>query len=279
MDAQWSDDFHHALHAVLTGEHDGYYADYGRLADIASAFRRGFVYTGQHSAYRRNEHGAPLPPGVRADQLLGYLQDHDQVGNRARGERISALTAPGLLYVGAALVLTSPFTPMLFMGEEWGATTPWQYFTDHDTDSLASVVRDGRRQEFASFGWDPEQVPDPQDVATFNRSRLDWREPERSPHRELFEWYRSLIRLRRQWPDLRDGDFASVDVRYDEDARWMLVRRGRLVVACNFAAHPQQIHLDDAATSPRVLLSSDPASVAKNGQFELLPHSVVIGLG
>src|SRR3954454_4475787 len=202
MDAQWSDDFHHALHAVLTGETDGYYADFGSLAHLATALTQGFVFTGQHCEYRGTTHGAPLPSSTSGHQLLGYLQDHDQVGNRARGDRMTALTTTGLLYVGAALVLTSPFPPMLFMGEEWGASTPWQYFTDHGNDELAEAVRDGRRAEFAAFGWRPEDVPDPQDIATFRRSQLNWDEVDTSPHRELLDWHRRLIQLRKSQPDL-----------------------------------------------------------------------------
>ena len=153
VDAQWSDDFHHALQQLLTGETAGYYEDFGTLDDLATALSRGFVYAGQYSAYRDRRHGRPLPPTVVGHQLLGYAQDHDQIGNRARGDRLAALVSTELLKVAAAIVLTSPFTPMLFMGEEWGASTPWQYFTDHQNDELAEAVRTGRRDEFTAFGW------------------------------------------------------------------------------------------------------------------------------
>jgi maltooligosyltrehalose trehalohydrolase len=278
MAAQWSDDFHHALHAVLTGETDGYYADFGRVADVATALTHGFVYTGQYSAYRERSYGAPLPPGTSGHRLIGYLQNHDQIGNRARGERSGTLMPIGLLQIGAALVLTSPFTPMLFMGEEWGASTPWQYFTDHEDPSLAEAVRGGRRAEFAAFGWAPREVPDPQSPATFERSRLDWSEVDREPHRSLLAWYRDLIRLRKQWPDLQDGDLSRVAVSYDEDARWLVMRRGRIAVMCNLADAPQVVPLEDGDETPRMLLASTGPISADSGSWLLAAQSVGVAL-
>jgi maltooligosyltrehalose trehalohydrolase len=172
FDAQGNEDFHHALHAVLTGERSGYYADFGTLQDLTTALAQGFVYAGRHSASRGRRHGRP-PSGLGGHAFVGCLQNHDQVGNRARGERTSHLLSPGRLRIGAALVLTAPFVPMLFQGEEWGAATPFQYFTDHDDPELARAVREGRRQEFVAFGWDPEPIPDPQTPAPFERSKLD----------------------------------------------------------------------------------------------------------
>jgi maltooligosyltrehalose trehalohydrolase len=266
LHAQWSDDFHHALHAALTGERDGYYVDFGPLADLATALTAGYVYAGRYSAYRQRRHGAPyagadgrLLPGNR---LLGYAQDHDQIGNRARGERLSALVPTGLLRVAAALVLTAPFTPMLFMGEEWGATTPWQYFTDHEDPALAEAVRRGRREEFAAFGWDPEQVPDPQDPATFERSRLDWSELVREPHAGLLRWHAELIRLRREWPELTDGRLDRVAVSFDEEHRWLAVRRGRILVAANLADVPAVV---PAPGGSRVLLASGEVGIDERG--------------
>jgi maltooligosyltrehalose trehalohydrolase len=283
MDAQWSDDFHHALHAALTGERDGYYGDFGALAGIAAALTDGFVYTGQHSAYRGRPHGAPLPPETSGHRLLGYLQNHDQIGNRARGERTSALLSTGLLQIGAALVLTSPFTPMLFMGEEWGATTPWQYFTDHEDKELAAAVRDGRRSEFAAFGWAPDDVPNPQDATTFERSRLDWTERTQELHRTLLEWHRALIRLRMEWPELRDGDLRKVKVQYDEEARWLTVLRGRIAVICNLSDKVQAVPLpipaaDTGLHQPRVLLASTPPMGTAGSEWVVSPQSVVLAL-
>jgi maltooligosyltrehalose trehalohydrolase len=231
-DAQWSDDFHHALHAALTGERDGYYADFGPLACVAQALDGVFVYDGQHSAYRGRRHGRPVGDLPRT-AFFGYLQDHDQVGNRALGERSAHLLSPGLLKVAAALVLTAPFVPMLFMGEEWGASTPWQYFTDHDDPALADAVRKGRREEFRGFAWD--EVPDPQDPATFERSRLRWAEVAEPRHAELLDWHRRLIALRREV--LTDSWLAHTTI--DEKARTLVVERGDVVVLANLSGEPR----------------------------------------
>src|SRR5262249_44186453 len=152
----------------------------------------------------QRKHGRSLgdAPGYK---LLGYLQNHDQVGNRARGERIGHLVSDGLARIGAALVFVSPFVPMLFQGEEWNATAPFQYFTDHQNAELPEAVRKGRREEFRAFGWEPDDVPDPQAEATYRNSQLDWSELARAPHREMFAFYRALAQLRRQTPDLLDG--------------------------------------------------------------------------
>jgi maltooligosyltrehalose trehalohydrolase len=234
LDAQWSDDFHHALHTVLTGERSGYYADFGSLADLAQALRQAFVYDGRQSGYRQRRHGRS-PSGLSGHRFLGYLQNHDQVGNRAQGERISQLVDTGLLKVGAALVLTSPFVPMLFMGEEWGAGTPFLFFSDHQDPAVAAATSQGRVREFAAFGWRPEEVPDPQSEETFLRSKLDWTELSHEPHAEILDWYRRLVQLRRSYPELRDGDLGRVKVDFDETERWLTLERGRVKLRCNFA--------------------------------------------
>ena len=226
-DAQWSDDFHHALHAAMTGERDGYYADFGPAEHVAKALRSAYVYDGQHSAYRGRRHGR-RPVGLPATAFLGYLQTHDQVGNRAFGERSSLLLSREQAEVAAALVLTAPFVPMLFMGEEWGATTPWLYFTDHDDPAVADAVREGRREEFAAFGWD--DVPDPQDPATFARSKLDWSATDAG----LLAWHRDLVAFRRANPSLRDGSFADVSVTGDA----LTVERGGYVVVADLRGEP-----------------------------------------
>ena len=232
LHAQWSDDFHHALHAVLTGETEGYYGDFGALGDIAAALTRAFVYDGRHSRHRGRRHGRPTS-GLSGTRFLGYLQNHDQVGNRAAGDRIGHAAGPELQKVGAALVLTSPFIPMLFQGEEWGASSPFQYFTDHTEPELADAVREGRKSEFAAFGWDPADVPDPQDPGTFLRSKLRWEERTEPVHADVERWYRELLKLRRARPGLRDGRMHDVEVRTDEDAGTLVVRRDGLVVCCN----------------------------------------------
>jgi maltooligosyltrehalose trehalohydrolase len=266
-DAQWSDDYHHALHTVLTGEKAGYYTDFGSLAQVATALERAFVYAGEFSAHRGRAHGRP-PAGIPAWRFLGYLQDHDQIGNRAVGERSSHLMSGGRLKAGAALVLLAPFTPMLFMGEEWGASSPFQYFTDHRDPALGRLVSEGRRREFASFGWQPEDVPDPQDPATFERSKLRWDEVASTPHAELLQWHKDLIALRRSLPALTDGRFPA-QVRFDEVAGWLWFRRGNVTVAANVGAAP--VALDLPGT---VVLASEPGVVG--APVVLAPDSVAV---
>ncbi|MER7187287.1 malto-oligosyltrehalose trehalohydrolase [Streptomyces hyaluromycini] len=246
LDAQWSDDFHHALHAALTGESQGYYADFARapFAALAKTLTGGYFHDGTYSSFRGRRHGRPLDRAqVAGHRLLGYTQTHDQIGNRAQGDRLSAILSPGLLACAAALVLTAPFTPMLFMGEEWAAGSPWQFFTDHTDPDLADAVRRGRRREFAAHGWAEEDVPDPQDPATRERSCLDWSEPEREPHARVLAWYRRLIALRHEQPDLTDPDLADTKVAYDEAARWLAFRRGDVRVAVNLGKEPAAIPL------------------------------------
>jgi len=272
VDAQWSDDFHHALHAVLTGERIGYYADFGSVAQLAKALRQAFVYDGGYSEHRRRRHGR-TPVGIPATRFLEYLQDHDQVGNRAQGERTSMLLPPGLLKVAAALVLLGPSVPMLFQGEEWGASTPFQYFTDHDDPELGRAVTEGRHREFASFGWDPEEVPDPQDPETFRRSKLRWDEVAEPGHADLLDWHRRLIALRRATPALTDGRFDDVSVDYDEAARWLVYTKGPLTVACNLGDREATVAVP-ASSEPVLASFAEPKVV--DGRLALPGQSVVI---
>jgi maltooligosyltrehalose trehalohydrolase len=243
LDAQWSDNFHHALHAVLTGEREGYYEDFGSLADLAEAFEGAWVRPGRYSAHRDRVHGRPHG-GLPGWRFLAYSQNHDQVGNRAAGDRPTATLSPGRARIAAALTLLSPFVPMLFQGEEWGASTPFQYFTSHEDHELGRAVAQGRRSEFAAFGWKPEDVPDPQDQATFARSKLDWRELEQAPHRELLDWYRALLRLRRTVPDLGAGPLTAVYATADEASGRLVVRRGRAVIDVDLAADAMRVVVD-----------------------------------
>lgn len=274
LDAQWSDDFHHALHTVLTGERDGYYADFGTLADLAKAIERVFVYDGRYSAFRGRRHGRP-PRGLSGHRFLGYLQNHDQIGNRAKGERSSHLMNPARLKIAAALVFTAPFIPMLFQGEEWGASSPFLYFTDHEDTELGRAVSKGRREEFAGFGWDPEEIPDPQARESFERSRLDWNEIHRQPHAELIEWHRSLIRLRRQVPDLADGRLDRVRVRFDEQANWFILERGSVTVVCNLARQTQLVPAAEERFRS-LIIGSTLEIQPRSGGLELPPDSVAI---
>jgi maltooligosyltrehalose trehalohydrolase len=249
--AQWSDDFHHALHATLTGEGQGYYGDFAAagLSGLAKTLTGAFFHDGAWSSFRRRHHGRPVDTGVLPGwKFLGYLQDHDQIGNRAIGDRISASLSPDLLAVGATILLTSPFTPMLFMGEEWGASTPWQFFTSHTDPEIGRATAVGRKGEFAAHGWDADEVPDPQDPETFTRSKLDWSEVTEEPHDRLLAVHRALLALRRAHPDLVDPDLSAVEVGWDDADRWLLVRRGSLRVVANLADQPREVDLDRSAT-------------------------------
>ena len=278
LTAQWDDDIHHALHALLTGERQGYYADFGSLATLAKALTGAFVHDGSYSSFRGRLHGRRVnrddTPGYR---FVAFLQDHDQVGNRALGDRLSGgpdALPPELLKVGAALLLTAPFTPMLWMGEEWGASTPWQFFTSHPEPELAASVAAGRRDEFAGHGWATGDVPDPQDPATFERSKLDWSELDDDKHADVLDFYRRLLALRRSRPELSDPRLDLVEVGYDEGARWLVVYRAALRVAVNLAAERQEVPLDGTPMS--VLLASRPGFVYRDGVIELEPASAAV---
>ena len=273
--AQWSDDFHHALHGVLTGERDGYYSDFGSLADLSKALRQAFVYDGRYSPFRRRPHGR-RPHGISGHAFLGYLQNHDQIGNRAIGERSSHLLNVGRLKIAAALILTAPFVPMLFQGEEWGATAPFLYFTNHEDPELGRSVTEGRRREFSAFGWDPADVPDPQARETFQLSKLDWSELDEERHADLLEWHCWLIQLRRKVPALSDGCLDGVEVNFDETAKWFVVKRGAVVVACNLNSISQNISAQFPLGSEILLASDDLVRVTPDGGIQLPADSVAI---
>ena len=227
-DAQWADEFHHALHVLLTGERDGYYADFGALADLAKAFRRPFVYDGQYSPVRRRCFGAPADDRPPA-QFVVFDQNHDQVGNRAFGDRMPQALRP----LAAFCTLLSPFTPMLFMGEEYGEDAPFQFFTDHIDEAIARATRDGRRREFAAFDSFAAELPDPQDPRTFERSRLT-----RRVHEPTAACYRALLRARRSLS-------GEAEVDFDEHHRWLRVRRSGGELLCNFAVDCVQLPIEE----------------------------------
>jgi maltooligosyltrehalose trehalohydrolase len=274
LDAAWADEWHHALHAVLTGERSGYYADFGSFSLLAKALRQAWAYDGTWSTERGRTHGRS-PRGLPGAAFVVAAQNHDQVGNRAGGDRLGALVSPGRLRIAAALLLTSPFVPLLFQGEEWGASTPFLYFTDHDDPELGRAVSEGRRQEFAHFGWDPAAVPDPQDPATFARSVLRWDEVGAEPHRDLLTWYRALIALRRSRPELTTAAPGSPTVTYDEDAAWLVLHRAPIAVAVNLGA-PQSVPLPTPATAGRLLLASTQDVTLTPEALTLLTDSVAI---
>jgi maltooligosyltrehalose trehalohydrolase len=271
LTAQWDDDIHHAIHAAVSGERQGYYADFGSLATLARTLRHGFWHAGTYSSFRRRRHGRPLDTGsVPATRLLAYTCTHDQVGNRALGDRPSQNLSVGQLAIKAALVFGSPYTAMLFMGEEWGASTPFQFFSSHPEPELARATAEGRKREFADHGWDAEKIPDPQDPQTFQRSKLNWTELDTGQHARLHRLYRELIALRRSEADLADPWLQHLVIDYDENARWLVMHRGRLAIACNLGA--------DAVTVPvsgeTVLAWGDP--VVQAGCTVLGGHTFAI---
>jgi maltooligosyltrehalose trehalohydrolase len=276
LEAQWNDDFHHALHSALTGERHGYYGDFGGAAALAKVMTRVFFHDGTWSSFRGRRHGRPVDPlRTPGHRFVGFLQNHDQIGNRATGDRLPATLSTDRLKVGAALVLTSPFSPMLFMGEEWGAATPWCYFTDHLEPELARAVTEGRRREFARHDWaatDGGEVPDPQAVDTFRRSVLDWTELDKPHHGELFEWYQALIALRRSRPELTDPRLTEVRAEADEDTGRLLLTRGALLIAANLGTRAVRV----AVPAGRLLLVSAPAVRLAAGELELPGSSVAV---
>ncbi|QLH24704.1 malto-oligosyltrehalose trehalohydrolase [Streptomyces sp. Rer75] len=283
LHAQWNDDFHHALHTFLTGERQGYYADFAAEgpAALAKTLSGGFFHDGTYSAFRGRRHGSPLNPlTTPAHRLLGYAQTHDQVGNRATGDRLSARLSPGLLACAAAVVLCAPFTPMLFMGEEWGAGTPWQYFTDHRDPELADAVRRGRRREFAAHGWAEADIPDPQDPATRLRSCLDWTEPDREPHRALLDWHRRLIALRRAEPALTDPAWSCAPLTTGPDCFGF--RRGPLCIVLNPHDRPADARLEPCPAGvpeavPEVVAAWRPVEPpGPDGTVRLPPETAVV---
>jgi maltooligosyltrehalose trehalohydrolase len=249
LDAQWSDDFHHAVHVALSGEHTGYYqgfAEHGDITAIADALSRRFVFEGQYASHRRRQHGAPAAD-VSAEHFVVFVQNHDQVGNRAAGERLGALVPFDALKLAAALLLLSPYVPLLFMGEEYGETAPFQYFVSHSDRDLIEAVRKGRHEEFESFGWAGE-VPDPQSTSTFERSKLDYELRTQGDHAALRAMYQRLLTIRREEPALRPGA-ARITVRSDVQARWIALRLDApgarsLLALFNLATESREIPLD-----------------------------------
>ncbi|MGA1812031.1 malto-oligosyltrehalose trehalohydrolase [Frondihabitans sp. 4ASC-45] len=272
IDAQWSDDFHHSVHVALTGETTGYYADFERLAALEKVLTRGFFHDGTWSSFRETYHGRPIDTErMPAWRLVVANQNHDQIGNRAIGDRLAATLDEGQLVIAAALTLLSPYTPMLFMGEEWAASTPWQFFTSHPEPDLGEATAKGRIAEFAKMGWDPSVVPDPQAPSTFTDSKLDWNELATGRHATVFDAYKRLTALRRAEPELVDPALAGVAVDYSEDERWLVLKRGSLRIAVNFGEDPRELPVESSA----VLFASDP-SIVSGRALRLPGHSVAV---
>lgn len=276
LTAQWSDDYHHALHVALTGETVGYYADFAPLSALVKAATRGFFHDGTWSSFRGRDHGRPIDPRIPTWRLVTYSQDHDQIGNRAAGDRLSQTLDEGGLRIAAVLTLLAPYTPMLFMGEEWAASTAWQFFTSHPEPELAKATAEGRLAEFEAMGWDESVVPDPQDPDTFARSHLDWAEvtaPDSDPrHRRTLDLYRRLAELRRALPDLTDPDFAALSAEADEDARTFVLHRGAVDIVVNFGTDAVAM---ETGTGNLVLTTDDAVSV-HSGRITLPARSAAV---
>lgn len=272
---QWSDDFHHAVHVNVSGEATGYYEDFESLGALAKVLRAGFFHDGSYSSFRERHHGRPIDPArVHPAALVVCSQNHDQIGNRATGDRLSQTLSYGQLALAAVATLTSPFTPMLFMGEEYGATTPWQFFTSHPEPELGKATAEGRIKEFERMGWDPAVVPDPQDPETFTRSKLNWAEAAEGDHARLLELYRSLIALRRSTPELTGLGFEDTVVDFSEAEGWLVLQRGPVRVAMNFSAQPRRIPVHAAS----LLLATEDSALldTASGQLDLPGHSAAI---
>ena len=282
LTAQWSDDHHHAMHVALTGETAGYYADFASLDALVKTTTRGFFHDGTFSSFRGRDHGFPLDPATPTWRLVTFTQDHDQVGNRATGDRISQTLSEPRLAIAAVLNLTTPYTPMLFMGEEWGASTPWQFFTSHPEPELGRATAEGRIAEFARMGWDESVVPDPQDPETFRRSKLDWAEPTDGAHARLLDLHRRLIALRRARPELTDPAFGHTSAWADDATKRFRMERGapgapeRVVVLANLGPDAWQVELGEPAS---ILLTTGPAladEVPADGVLALPAESAAV---
>jgi maltooligosyltrehalose trehalohydrolase len=267
----WSDDWHHALHTVLTGEQTGYYQDFGSLEHLGKALRQAWVYDGVWSPRRRRTRGKKAT-GVASHSFVIAVQNHDQVGNRATGDRLASLVDEGRLKIAATLLLLAPFTPMLFQGEEWAASSPFLYFTDHADQELGAAVRDGRRREFAAFGWDHDQVPDPQDASTFERSRLSWDEMHEPFHRRMLDWYRAMIGLRRRLPSPPGPVGEGVLVEVDPELGRIEFARDVISVRVNLGQDDWRLPLPEGA---QLLLASDPTIAPNDDGTLCLPASSV----
>jgi maltooligosyltrehalose trehalohydrolase len=273
IDAQWTDDFHHALFTLMHVEEGvGYYNDFGSLEKLVKSLTHVFVYDGAYSKYRLRKHGRPVD-GLSAHHFLGFIQNHDQVGNRATGDRFEQIVGMDCAKVAAGILLTSPFVPLLFEGEEYAASTPFLYFADHDDAAMAKAVSEGRKKEFAAFGFDQQEVPDPEARETFERSRLNWNEVGEGHHKEMLDWYRALIRLRRNSIALNDGDRGHLSVKFSEEKRWMTMDRGAVQVLVNLGEEATSFDLPEDF---HVALTSREDVSQQSGKLSLSPNTLVV---
>ena len=262
LDAQWHDDFHHALYTLLTGQREGFLMDFGTLDDLSKSIDEGFVFDWKYSRYRQRHHGSSSKdrPG---EQFVGFIQNHDQIANTSRGKRLGSLVSPGQQKLAAVLTLCSPFLPLLFMGEEYGETAPFHYFTSFEDTDLASAVREGRKRELGSH-YSESDFADPQAVSTFEKCKLDWSKIAISPHPEILRLYRDLIALRRQHPCLGNCRKDLTEIQFDEKAKWLVMKRtdpagGSALLIFNFAAEAQIVPVATAPRAWRLLLRTGDA--------------------
>lgn len=271
--AQWSDDFHHALYVSLTGDTSGYYADFESVAALGKVFESGFFHDGTKSSFRGRGHGMKIDT-LRTPtwKLVVCSDNHDQIGNRADGQRLSGKLDHQQLQLAALVTTLCPFTPMIFMGEEWGASTPWQFFTSHPEPELAKAVAEGRLAEFKAMNWDPSAVPDPQDPETFQRSKLDWSEAGQGDHGDLLALNARLLEIRRSYPDISDPRFDRASSDADDITDWLVVERGEMIIAVNFGDQPNELtvpHIEE------IVLTIGGVEI-NGGDFTLQPHSALV---
>jgi maltooligosyltrehalose trehalohydrolase len=287
LDAVWADDFHHQMRRALAGDREGYYADYtGSMADVAATLRRGWFYTGQYSQHFRSRRGTD-PRGIAPRRFVVCLQNHDQVGNRALGERLHQQIDLAAYRAAVVLLLCAPETPLLFMGQEWAASTPFLYFTDHQAD-LGRLVTEGRRNEFAGFTafTDPHaraRIPDPQHLQTFQMSRLDWPEISEEPHASILRLHRTLLALRRNQPALQSGSWAGVKVTPVGDDSLVLQRTASAatlvaVVRLHGAGAVPLTQHQMLAEQGADLASWKPLFTTEDSAFSADPKAIVIDL-
>jgi maltooligosyltrehalose trehalohydrolase len=272
MDAQWSDDFHHALFTILHQEAGGYYDDFGTIAALAKAIKEVFVYDGNYSAYRKRSHGRPVN-GLSSHRFVVCIQNHDQVGNRAVGDRLEHLIGPARTKVALGILLTSPFVPLLFQGEEFAASSPFMYFADHKDPEMAKSVAAGRKKEFAAFGWDEDRIPDPEDCQTFLNSQLQWDEVGEPRHTDMLQWTRRLVHLRRNSSCLNDGDPSHVRVSFDEEKKWLRIDRKLLSILVNLGKESVEF---EALPDQQLVLSSAPDVKLDAVRLELPPDALAV---
>ena len=274
INAQWSDDIHHSLHTILTGETNGYYCDFGTIVDLANAMQKPFVYQGRYSQFRRRMHGRHLET-ISPHRFVAYLQNHDQLGNRSQGERLCHLVNQDRVKIGAALLLTAPYIPLLFQGEEWGSRSPFKYFVDfHREPELAKAVAEGRQKEFSAFGWSADAVANPTELKSFTDSILNWDELLQEEHADLMDWHRQLIQLRSRYSALTTGRIDATSVLYDERAQWILIHRGTICIACNLQQHEVTVPFEGVDQCTILMTSKLPTLQDKS--LILPPESVTI---